>query len=91
MNVLVGQQAGRQFARGVVDQGALVDAAVVGFVMLESEVRDVIAEGVEEVIVAVVMRAEKFLRLIDEALVVVPDFLRELRARRRCRRRCPFR
>ena len=87
----MGQQAGGHFARGVVDQGALVDAAVVGFVMLEAEVRDVIAERVEEMIVAVVMRAEKFLRLIDQILVVVPDFLRERRARRRCRRRCPFR
>ena len=59
--------------------------------MLEAEVRNVIAERVEEVIVAVVMCAEKFLRLLDEALVVVPDFLRSVRGRRRCRRRCPFR
>ena len=44
--------------------------------MLEAEVGDVIAERVEEVIVAVVMRAEKFLRLVDEILVVIPDFLR---------------
>ena len=55
---------------------AFVDAAVVGFVMLESEVGDVVAERVEEVIVAVVMRAEKFLRLIDQIFVVIPDFRR---------------
>ena len=42
--------------------------------MLESEVRDVVAERVKKVVVAVVMRAEKFLRLIDEVLVVVPGF-----------------
>ena len=59
--------------------------------VLEAEVRNVIAERVEKVVVAVVMRAEKFLGLLDEALVVVPDFLRSDRERRRCRRRCPFR
>ena len=76
VDILVRQQAGRKFAGSIVDQGALIDAAVVGFVMLETEVRNVIAEGVEEVIVAVVMRAEKFLRLLDQILVVIPDFLR---------------
>src|SRR5579862_6884813 len=44
--------------------------------MFESEVRDVIAERVEKVVVAVMMRAEKFLGLVDEILVVVPDELR---------------
>ena len=53
----------------LVDQSAFVDAAVVRFVMFEAEVRDVIAEGVEKVIVAVVMRAEKFLRLVDQILI----------------------
>ena len=71
-----GSKLAESLRDGVVDQGALVDAAVVGFVMLEAEVGDVIAERVEEVVVAVVMRAEKFLRLIDQILVVVPDFLR---------------
>ena len=73
----------------VVDQGSFIDAAVVGFMMLEAEVRNVIAERVEKVIVAVVLRAEKLLGLLDQALVVIPDFLRGHRARRRCRRRCP--
>ena len=36
--------------------------------------RDVIAECVEEVIVAVVMGAKKFLRLLDQILVVIPNF-----------------
>src|SRR5947209_581552 len=44
--------------------------------MLEAEVGDVIAQSVEEVIVAIVMRAEKLLRLLDETLVMVPDILR---------------
>ena len=76
VDVFVGKEAGGKFASGVVDHAALVDAAVVGLVMLQAEVRDVIAERVEEVVVAVVVRAEKFLRLIDQALVVVPGFLR---------------
>ncbi len=42
--------------------------------MLQAEVGDVIAERVEEVVVAVVVSAEKFLRLVDETLVVIPNF-----------------
>ncbi|HEV2170572.1 MAG TPA: hypothetical protein VGR40_06475, partial [Candidatus Binatus sp.] len=75
MNVFVGQEACGHLSGRVVDKAVFVDAAVVGLVMLESEVRDVIAERVEEVIVAVVMRAEKFLRLFNEVFVVIPDFL----------------
>ena len=41
-----------------VDQAALVNATVVRFVMLQAEVRYVIAEAVEEVVVAIVMRAK---------------------------------
>ena len=78
VHILVGQQASRFFAGRVVDQRALVDAAIVGFVVLEAEVGNVIAERVEEVIIAVVMCAEKLLRLLDETLVVVPDFLRRI-------------
>src|SRR5579859_7480835 len=44
--------------------------------MLEAEVSDVIAERIEEVVIAIVMRAEKLLGLLDEALVMVPGFLR---------------
>ena len=58
----------------VIDEIALAHAAVVGFVVLEAEVGDVIAERVEEVVVAVVVRTEKFLRLIDQTLVMLPDF-----------------
>jgi hypothetical protein len=43
MNVLVGEQAGVQLARGFVHKPSLVDAAVVGLMVLQTEVRDVIA------------------------------------------------
>ena len=76
MNVLVGEQAGLHLARGFIDEAALVNAAVVGFVVLQTEVRDVIAQAEKKVVVAIVMRAEKFVRLFDQILVVVPDFLR---------------
>ena len=78
MHVLVRKQAGFHFASGFIDQSALVDPAVIGFVMLEAEVRDVIAQAEQEVVVAIVMRAEKLVRLIDQILVVVPDFLRRV-------------
>ena len=42
--------------------------------------RNVIAERVEKVVVAVMMRSEKFLGLLDEALIVIPHFLRRLSA-----------
>src|SRR5579859_6234970 len=78
MHVLVRQQAGGQLAASVVDQAALVHAAVVGLVVLEAEVGDVIAERVEKMVVAVVMRAEQLLRLVDQAFVVIPCFLRSV-------------
>ena len=40
--------------------------------------RNMIAERVEEMVVAIVMRAEKLLRLIDQTLVVIPNFLRSI-------------
>src|SRR6202140_4812344 len=76
MDVFVGEQARFHFARGVVNQTALVDAAVVGFVVLQAEVRDVIAQAEQEVVIAVMMRAEKLVRLFDQVLIVVPDLLR---------------
>jgi hypothetical protein len=78
MHIFVGQQAGFGFARGFIHQAALVDAAVVGLVMLQAEVRHVIAHAVEEVVVAVMMRAEKFVGLLHQILVMVPNFLRRI-------------
>ena len=54
------------------------NTAIVGFVMLESEVGHVIAERVEEMVVAVMLRAEKRSRLRDKILVVIPNLLRRL-------------
>ena len=91
MNILVRQQAGFQFAGGFVYQSALAYTAVVGFVVLQTEVRDVIAEAEKKVVVAIVMSAEKFVCLFNQIFVMVPDFLAEVRARRRCRRQRPSR
>src|SRR6266568_1286708 len=43
--------------------------------MLQSEVRDVVAQGEQKMIVAVVVRAEEFLGLLDQVLVVIPYLL----------------
>src|ERR1700722_1416271 len=76
MDVLVRKQGGLELAGSFVDQAALFNAAVVGLVMLQAEVGDVIAQAEEEVVVAVVMSAEKLVGLFDEILVVIPNFLR---------------
>src|SRR5258708_36442848 len=44
--------------------------------VLQAEVSDMIAQAEQEVVVAIVMRAEEFVGLFDQVLVVVPDFLR---------------
>src|ERR1051326_4115416 len=75
MHVLVRQQAGGELAGRVVDETTLVHAAVVGLVVLEAEVGDVVAERVEKMVVAVVVRAEQLLRLVNQGFVVVPRFL----------------
>ena len=74
MYVLVGKQAGGEEALLGIDESALAAAAVVGFVMLEAKVRDVIAEAVEEMVVAEMLRAEELLGLVGEALVVIEEF-----------------
>ena len=48
------------------EEDALGQAAVVRLVMLEAEVRDVIAEREQEVVVAIVTRAEELARFGDE-------------------------
>ena len=78
MDVFVRKQARVEFAIGLVDQATFADTAIVGFVMLESEVGHVIAERVEEMVVLVMLRAEKRSRLRDKILVVIPNFLRRL-------------
>jgi len=46
MHIFMREQTCLKFAIGLVDQAALADTAVVGFVVLESEVGDVIAQRV---------------------------------------------
>ena len=58
MHVLVREQAGFHLASGFVDESALIDAAVVGFMVLQPEVGHVIAQAVQEVVIAIVMSAE---------------------------------
>ena len=53
-----------------VDQGALAGAVVARFVVLQSEMRDVIAEREEEVVAAVVVRAEEGAGFLDQVLEV---------------------
>ena len=63
MHIFMRQQAGGELAGSVIDQTALIDPAVVRFVVLETKMRDVIAERVKEVVIAIMVRAEKLLRL----------------------------
>src|SRR5580658_1876870 len=72
MHVLVRQQAGFHSARGVIDESALAHAAVVGLMVLQAEVRHVIAQAVQKVVIAVVVRTEKLVGLFDQTLVVLP-------------------
>src|SRR5262245_8369439 len=50
--------------------------------MLQSEVRDVITQCVEEMVPVVVMRPKELLGLIHQALVVIPHLLRSLKRSR---------
>ncbi len=70
------EQASIELALGFVDKGTLGGAAVVGLVVFESEVGDVIAKGIKEMIVKIMLSAEKSVRLSHEFLVRVPDVLR---------------
>ncbi len=51
-------------------EAALGDTVVTGFMMFEAEVGDVIAEGKQEVVIAVVARAEESADFIDQVAVL---------------------
>ena len=68
MHKLVRQHAERNAPIDIINQRALSDATVVRFVMLESEVRCVIAQSQKEVIVRVMCRAKKRDRFQDDSL-----------------------
>src|SRR5579864_3936492 len=55
MNIFMGQKRGIKFPFGLVDEAAFADAAVVGLMMLESEMRDVVTQCVEKMIVAIML------------------------------------
>ena len=59
---------------GGAEQSVLARTAVVRFVMLQPEVRHVFRERQQEMIVAIVARAEKLARLRHQVLHVLLDF-----------------
>ena len=68
------QQAAQKHAGTGQEQGALGQAAIVGLVMFEAEVRHMIAESEQKMIVAIMARAKKLARFgnqIDHLLLVL--------------------
>src|ERR1039458_9226420 len=59
--------------------------------MLQSEMRDVIAQGKQEVVIGVMPRAKKNSRLLHQVPVMFPDFLRSLERRGAIGRNIEFR
>ena len=78
MHVLVRQKPGGQFPSVLFHQRPLFDPAVIRFVMLQSEMRDVIAQGQQEVVVGVVPRAKQNSRLLHQVPIMFPDFFRSI-------------
>ena len=74
MHELVRQEVGRDPLQIRIDQRALLVSVVARLVMLQAEVRHVVAERVEEMIVAVVAGAEQCARLLHQILVFRDDF-----------------
>ena len=66
---LMRQEMGVDAARVLVDQRALGDAIIARLVVLQPEVRRVVAEGIEEVVLAVVRGAEQRQRLVHQPAV----------------------
>src|SRR5580704_19268198 len=73
MHILVGEQTGMQEAVLGINQTALIDAAVVRFMMFKAKMREVVAEAVNEMIVAEVTGSEEFECLIGERLVIAEN------------------
>ncbi len=78
MHILVRQKSRGQFPSVLFDQRALVDAAVIRFVMLQSEMRDVIAQSQQEVVIGVMPCAKQNSRLLHQVAVMFPDFFRSI-------------
>src|ERR1017187_3636085 len=66
MDEFVGQQAGEIDAAGIFDQAALGGAIVARFMMLEAEMRHVVTECEEKMIIAIVAGTEEGARLRNQ-------------------------
>ena len=69
------QQSGLQQPFRRVNHGALIHPAVIRFVMFQSEMRHVVAQAVEEVVLTEMLCAEKPFGLLGQALVTVEHLL----------------
>ena len=74
----MGQKTSAQFPAVFFDQRPLVDPAIVRLVMLQAEMRDVIAQSQQKMVVGVVLRAKKNAGLLHQIAVVFPDFGRSV-------------
>src|SRR5215469_9551397 len=72
------EQTGGGGAQLFVNQRALIDPAVVGLVVLQTEVRHVIAERIKEVVITIMVGPEKRPSLKYQAVVVCLDVVRNL-------------
>ena len=79
MNELVRHQARDPFAADVFAQRRFLDAVVARLVVLETEVRDVVAEREQPVVVAIVIRAEDGGGLVDQPSVLRREVVRRQR------------
>ena len=91
MHVLVRQKSGGQFASVFFDQRPFFDPAVIRFVMLQSEVRDVVAQGQQKVVIGVVPRAKQNSRLLYQVPEMFPDLFRSIERRSAVSRNIDFR
>ena len=88
MHKLVRQQPAERHAGAGPEKGVLRQAAVVGLVMLEPKVGHVIAESEQEMVVAIVARAEELARFGDQVGHRLLVLRRSCSVRLRCRRPC---
>src|SRR5204862_7700643 len=70
---------------------ALIRATIVGLMMFQSKMRNIIAERVQKVIVTIVRRAKQGERLLRHVLIVLPQVGRSLKRGRTIGRNVYFR
>ncbi len=69
----MGQKPRVQLASRLVHKPALIDAAVIRLVVFEAEVGNVIAQGVKEVIITIMLSSEQSGGLRDQIAEAVPN------------------